>query len=217
MGGDYIQLTPRQLRIIEIVKAHGPITGEQIARKVNLTRATIRPDLAILTMSGILDARPRVGYYYSGKSSQNLIAVELKRTKVKDLKSMPVVVNEHTTFYDAIVTMFTEDVGTLFVVDEDGFLSGVVSRKDFLRQALGQGDFLRMPVSVIMTRMPNIVMVEPDETVYEAAKKIIEHEIDALPIVKKVKGENNKEGIQVVGRFTKTNITRHYVELSEGV
>ncbi|MGI6332284.1 MAG: helix-turn-helix transcriptional regulator [Zhaonellaceae bacterium] len=217
MGGDYIQLTPRQLRIIEIVKAHGPITGEQIARKVNLTRATIRPDLAILTMSGILDARPRVGYYYSGKSSQNLIAEELKRTKVKDLKSMPVVVNEHTTFYDAIVTMFTEDVGTLFVVDEDGFLSGVVSRKDFLRQALGQGDFLRMPVSVIMTRMPNIVMVEPDETVYEAAKKIIEHEIDALPIVKKVKGENNKEGIQVVGRFTKTNITRHYVELSEGV
>jgi CBS domain-containing protein len=217
LGGDYIQLTPRQLRIIEIVKAHGPITGEQIARKVNLTRATIRPDLAILTMSGILDARPRVGYYYSGKSSQNLIAEELKRTKVKDLKSMPVVVNEHTTFYDAIVTMFTEDVGTLFVVDEDGFLSGVVSRKDFLRQALGQGDFLRMPVSVIMTRMPNIVMVEPDETVYEAAKKIIEHEIDALPIVKKVKGENNKEGIQVVGRFTKTNITRHYVELSEGV
>ncbi|HHU32083.1 MAG TPA: helix-turn-helix transcriptional regulator [Clostridia bacterium] len=212
-----MQLTPRQLRIIEIVKAHGPITGEQIARKVNLTRATIRPDLAILTMSGILDARPRVGYYYSGKSSQNLIAEELKRTKVKDLKSMPVVVNEHTTFYDAIVTMFTEDVGTLFVVDEDGFLSGVVSRKDFLRQALGQGDFLRMPVSVIMTRMPNIVMVEPDETVYEAAKKIIEHEIDALPIVKKVKGENNKEGIQVVGRFTKTNITRHYVELSEGV
>lgn len=217
MGGDYIQLTPRQLRIIEIVKAHGPITGEQIARKVNLTRATIRPDLAILTMSGILDARPRVGYYYSGKSSQNLIAEELKRAKVKDLKSVPVVVNEHTTFYDAIVTMFTEDVGTLFVVDAEGFLCGVVSRKDLLRQALGQGDFLRMPVSVIMTRMPNIVMVEPDETVYDAAKKIIEHEIDALPIVKKVKGENNKEGIQVVGRFTKTNITRHYVELSEGV
>ncbi len=39
-------------RIIEIVKTKGPITGEQIADKLNLTRATLRPDLAILTMSG---------------------------------------------------------------------------------------------------------------------------------------------------------------------
>lgn len=217
MGGDHIQLTPRQLRIIEIVKAHGPITGEDIAQKVNLTRATLRPDLAILTMSGILDARPRVGYYYSGKSSQNLIAEELKRTKVKDLKSMPVVVNENTSFYDAIVTMFTEDVGTLFVVNDEGLLSGVVSRKDFLRQALGQGDFQKMPVHVIMTRMPNVIVVEPNETVYEAAKKIIEHEIDALPVVKRVKTKDGKEGLQVIGRFTKTNITKHYVELSEGI
>ena len=27
------------------------------------------PDLAILTMGGILDARPRVGYFYTGKST----------------------------------------------------------------------------------------------------------------------------------------------------
>jgi CBS domain-containing protein len=168
-------------------------------------------------MSGILDARPRVGYYYSGKSSQNLIAEELKRTKVKDLKSLPVVINENTNFYDAIVTMFTEDVGSLFVVDEEGFLSGVVSRKDFLRQALGKGEFQKMPINVIMTRMPNVVMVEPDETVYDAAKKIIEHEIDALPVVKKVHNKKGEECMQVVGRFTKTNITKHYVELSEGV
>lgn len=217
MGGDHIQLTPRQLRIIEIVKNNGPITGEEIAGKVNLTRATLRPDLAILTMSGILDARPRVGYYYSGKSSQSLIAEELKRAKVKDLKSMPVVVGENATFYDAIVTMFTEDVGSLFVVDDKGSLSGVVSRKDFLRQSLGQGDSQKMPVNVIMTRMPNVVTVEPDETVYEAAKKIIEHEVDALPVVKRTVGKDGREHLEVIGRFTKTNITKHYVELSEGV
>lgn len=211
-----IQLTPRQMRIVEIVKAQGPITGEEIAQKLDVTRATLRPDLAILTMSGILEARPRVGYFYCGKSSQNLVAQELKRIKVKDVKSVPVVIKENVSVYDGIVTMFMEDVGSLFVVNDKGSLAGVISRKDLLRLALGQGDLHKMPVSVIMTRMPNIVTVEPEDTVYEAAKKIIEHEVDGLPVVKKVESAG-QERIEVVGRITKTNITRLFVELSEGI
>ncbi|WP_227767487.1 helix-turn-helix transcriptional regulator [Zhaonella formicivorans] len=205
------------MRIVEIVKKHGPITGEEIASKLDLTRATLRPDLAILTMSGILDARPRVGYYYSGKSSQALIADELKRIKVDEIKSMPIVIKESTSVYDAIVTMFIEDVGSLYVVDVEGGLTGVVSRKDLLRQSLGQGDLHKMPVSVIMTRMPNIVTVEPHETAYEAARKIIEHEVDGLPVVKKTGKPDGKDKLEVVGRFTKTNITKLFVELSEGI
>ncbi|PNB65069.1 transcriptional repressor CcpN, partial [Pseudomonas sp. FW305-BF6] len=58
-----IELTKRQTQILEIVKTNGPITGEHIADKLALTRATLRPDLAILTMTGFLEARPRVGYY----------------------------------------------------------------------------------------------------------------------------------------------------------
>jgi len=49
---------------VDIVKKNEPITSEQIAEKLNLTRAALRPDLSILTMSGILDARPRVGYFF---------------------------------------------------------------------------------------------------------------------------------------------------------
>ncbi|MEJ7543235.1 helix-turn-helix domain-containing protein, partial [Staphylococcus intermedius] len=64
-GVSVIELIKRQQQIIEIVKSNGPITGEHIADRLSLTRATLRPDLAILTMSGILEARPRVGYYYS--------------------------------------------------------------------------------------------------------------------------------------------------------
>ena len=58
-----IQITERQQKIIDIVKADQPITSEQIASKLGLTRATLRPDLSILTMSGLLDARPKVGYF----------------------------------------------------------------------------------------------------------------------------------------------------------
>lgn len=63
-----IELNKRQEDILQIVKENGPITGEHIAERLNLTRATLRPDLAILTMAGFLDARPRVGYFYSGKN-----------------------------------------------------------------------------------------------------------------------------------------------------
>ncbi|MDD2361277.1 MAG: helix-turn-helix domain-containing protein, partial [Syntrophaceticus schinkii] len=54
--------------MIEIVKENTPITGEKIANKLNVRRATLRPDLAVLTMAGLLEARPRVGYFYSGKT-----------------------------------------------------------------------------------------------------------------------------------------------------
>ncbi len=105
---------------------------------LNLTRATLRPDLAILTMAGFLDARPRVGYFYTGKNGVQLLTENLEKLFVKDYQSIPVVVSENISVYDAIVTMFLEDVGTLFVVDQSSLLVGVVSRKDLLRASIGK-------------------------------------------------------------------------------
>ncbi len=211
-----IELTERQDRIVEIVRNSGPITGEQIADKLNLTRATLRPDLAILTMAGILEARPRVGYFYSGKSSWTMVAEQICRLKVKDIKSVPVVVQEKASVYDAAVTMFMEDVGTLIVVGENGILEGIISRKDLLKVALGQTEIHRLPVSVIMTRMPNVVTVTPEDTLLVAARKIIEHEVDGLPVVRLLPGDDGREQMEVVGRVTKTNITKLFMELGEG-
>lgn len=166
-------------------------------------------------MAGILEARPRVGYFYSGKSPRALIAEELRKLRVKDVKAVPVVVREGTSVYDAVVTMFLEDVGTLIVVNEEGFLEGVISRKDLLKVTLGQTDIHKVPVSVMMTRMPNIITTFPEETVYMAAKKLIEHEVDALPVVRTLVDSEGKEKLEVVGRITKTHITRLFVELGE--
>ena len=52
-----MELNKRQTEILEIVKANGPITGEQIAERLHLARATIRPDLAILTMAGLFGCK----------------------------------------------------------------------------------------------------------------------------------------------------------------
>lgn len=206
-----IELSERQQKIIEIVKENEPITSEQIAQLLKVTRATLRPDLAILTMSGILDARPKVGYLYSGNNAVSIISEHIKRTKVSDIKSMPVVVDEQTTLYDALVSLFLEDVGSIYVLSH-GFLAGVVSRKDFLKSIMGGTDIHKVPVGLIMTRMPNIIMTYPHETALEAAIKIIEHEVDSLPVVEKQE-EKGKEYYKVVGKVSKTNITRLFAEL----
>ena len=54
--------------IIKIVKENEPITGEEIASRLSLSRGTLRTDLALLTMVEILDAKPRVGYFYIGRT-----------------------------------------------------------------------------------------------------------------------------------------------------
>jgi CBS domain-containing protein len=202
--------------ILEIVKNHGPITGEQIAERLSLTRATLRPDLAILTMSGFLDARPRVGYFYSGKDGNRLIKEEIERKCVKDYKAPPIIIKESNSVYDGICTLFLEDVGTLFVVNSSGHLAGVVSRKDLLRAALGNKNLEDVPISIIMTRMPNIVTCTMEESLLEAARKLIHNQIDSLPVVKPV-SFNGKTVYEVVGRVTKTTITKGYVELGNEV
>nr|WP_246629077.1 helix-turn-helix transcriptional regulator [Mesobacillus maritimus] len=203
-------MNKRQERILEIVKESGPITGEQIADKLNLTRATLRPDLAILTMAGFLDARPRVGYFYTGKSGTQLLTENLKKILVRDYQSIPVVISENVSVYDAIVTMFLEDVGTLFVSDHGGLLAGVLSRKDLLRASIGKQELTAIPVNIIMTRMPNIAVCMKEDLLIEAAKKLIEKQIDALPIVKET-----ERGLEIVGRLTKTNITKAFVALAQ--
>ena len=205
-----IELNKRQNEILDIVKGNGPITGEQIAERLNLTRSTLRPDLAILTMAGFLDARPRVGYFYSGKKTSQAISDNIAQMMVKDFQSIPVVVDESMTVYDAICHMFLEDVGSLFVLDKNSLLSGVLSRKDFLRTSIGNQDLNKIPVHMIMTRMPNITYCLKEDTLFEVAKKLMNRQIDSLPVVKE-----GKDGLEVIGRITKTNITRAFLSLAD--
>ncbi|MFD1038509.1 helix-turn-helix transcriptional regulator [Virgibacillus byunsanensis] len=203
-----MELSKRQEQIIGIVKQDGPITGENIAEQLGLTRATLRPDLAILTMAGFLDARPRVGYFYTGKTGSELLTEKISKFKVHEYQSVPIVVKEDASVYDAISTMFLEDVGTLFVVGEHACLTGVLSRKDLLRASIGTQDLNAVPVHIIMTRMPNITVCRKEDLLLDVASKLITKQIDGIPVVK-----DTDLGLEVVGRITKTTITKVFVEL----
>jgi len=205
----FIKLSDRQNTIIDIIDKNQPITGEAIAEKIGLTRATLRPDLAVLSMCGLIDAKPKVGYYISNKKNNKDIIEKLSAVKVSEIKSLPVNVTENTSVYDAIVTLFLENVGTLFVV-EDEALKGVISRKDLLQAAMGGKDLTAIPVGVIMTRMPKIIYCSENDSIIEAAEKIIENEVDCLPVV--INLPSGK--IKAIGRISKTNITKVLLEIS---
>ncbi len=210
-----MKFTKRQEQIIEIVKVGQPVTSEALAEKLGVTRAALRADLAILTMTGTLDARPKVGYVYLGKKLDSEILENLSKIRVGEIMSKSVTVNEATTVYDAIVYLFLNDVGTLFI-ENNGNLVGATSRKDFLKVAIGGTDIQKVPVGVIMTRMPNIIYGFPEDSAYDLAKKIIEHEIDSIPIVEKISGEtSDKNNFKIVGKISKTNITKLFVKLGE--
>ena len=207
-----INLTNRQKRIIEIVKNDQPITSDKIAEKINITRSTLRTDLSVLSMIGILDARPKVGYYYLGNSESEMISNKISSIKIADLKSIPTVIDEQATLYDALVTLFLEDTGTIYVLSH-GYLAGIVSRKDLLKNLMGGADMNKAPIGMIMTRMPNIVTVCDDDNALDAVVKIIDHEVDSLPVVTEI-NEGGKKHLKVTGKFSKTNIARLLLDLA---
>lgn len=209
-----IEFTSRQKHIVELVKKHQPITSEQLAAKLNMTRAALRPDLTILTMSDVLEARPKVGYFYSGKNINNIAGDVIKGIKVSEIKTRPVIVNEETTVYDAIVMLFLSNVGTIYV-QNNGALTGVVSRKDFIKIAIGNNDIRNMPVGMIMSRMPNIIYTTDNESAYDAAGKLIAHDIDSLPVLEPFMSSEGKEQFKIIGKISKTNITRLFYDLGK--
>lgn len=210
-----MKLSGRQEEIIKLVKEGQPITSEALAEKLGVTRAALRADLAILTMIGVLEARPKVGYIYAGNPTNTAILDNISKVLVGEIMSKPITVNENTMVYDAIIFLFLKDVGTLFV-ENNGILTGAVSRKDFLKIAIGGTDIHKVPVGVIMTRMPNIVCGYVDDSAYSLAKKIIEHEIDSIPIVERINEKSEgKEQFKIVGKISKTNITKLFVKLGE--
>ena len=211
-----MELSNRQKEIIEIVKERQPVKSNEISELLNINRATIRPDLKILTMMGILEAKRKVGYYYTGRSLLHILGSYIKTINVMDIQTEPTVVEESSSIYDGIITMFTKNAGTLYVVDGK-YLSGIVSRKDFIKAMIGRKEVESLPIPMIMTRMPTIISLEPTESVYDAAYKTMFYEVESLPIVTKEIDEKGVSRLVLIGKVSRTNITRYVVNMGKSV
>jgi len=186
-GSDYMDLTERQKKILIMLKEKSSLSGDEIAQNLNVTKSALRTDFSILTGLKLITAKQNKGYTYN--------KCTIKR--VRDCMSPQNSISVKTSVYDAIIHLFNFDLGTLIVVENEK-LVGIISRKDLLKAALN---------SIIMTRMPNIVHCFEDDNIMEAIEKLIKHEIDSLPVLRKEKGK-----LSLVGRFTKTNVTKLFYQ-----
>ncbi|OXS53085.1 histidine kinase [Cohnella sp. CIP 111063] len=202
------------MAIIDLVKKHAPITGEQIAESLGVSRPTIRSDLSVLVMLGYIDAKPKVGYFL-GKvmTPEGRQSVKVLNLKVKDVMNRPVVIVETATVNDAVIALFVENTGFLTVTDDQGALVGTVSLKDLLKVTLGNPNAASIPISMVMTRVTRLVYVTPEDSLLDAARKMLDHQVGGLPVVSAT-GERAR--LEVVGRITKTNMTLALVDLSSG-
>ncbi|WP_167282097.1 CBS domain-containing protein [Paenibacillus lupini] len=201
-----IQLSSRQLDLLELVKKHAPITGEQLAEYMGVSRPTLRSDLSLLVMLGLLDAKPKVGYFLGTayrSTDDTATRQRFDNIKVREIQGVPVNIPETLSVHDAVITLFTENANTLLIVNEDKKLAGIVTPKDLLKMTLGNPGAATVPVSMVMTRYPNIVTLVPEESVSDAVRKMMLHQIDCLPVI--IPGEG---GPEISGWVSKSNIIR---------
>ena len=192
-----MDLTERQKKILTMLKEKSLLSGDEIAENLNVTKSALRTDFSILTTLKLITSKQNKGYSYNNKCTI---------IKVKDCMSPQNSIDIRTSVYDAIIHLFNYDLGTLVVVENEK-LVGIISRKDLLKAALNGKNIEKTPVSMIMTRMPNIIHCFEDDNIIEAIEKLIKHEIDSLPVLRKEKGK-----LSLVGRFTKTNVTKLFYQ-----
>ncbi|WP_235548753.1 CBS domain-containing protein [Paenibacillus sp. Soil522] len=208
-----IQLSTRQLELLDLVKRHAPITGEQLAENLSVSRPTLRSDLSLLVMLGLLDAKPKVGYFLGNTyrtSSEPL--QQFNSMKVREVQGVPVNVPDSLSVHDAVITLFTENADTLLVVNEQKRFVGIVTPKDLLKITLGNAGAISIPVSMVMTRYPNIVTLMPDDSVMDAIRKMSLHQIDCLPVI--VPREEQAADPEVTGWVSKSNIIRLMADIA---
>lgn len=206
-----MKITDRQQDIIYFLRDSGHLSLEEISNNLNLSIEDLSIDLGILSSLDIIGRREGLGYFYKGNQSFAKLGDMLKVFPVETIMSLPVIIEDTLSIYDAIVMLFLENVGAIYVT-RNNILAGVVSRKDLLRVTLGKTDLHNTPVNLIMTRMPNIKYVTKDSSIIECAKLIVDSQVDGVPVVEIL--DNEEQMVKVIGRVTKTNITNLFVSLA---
>lgn len=84
--------------------------------------------------------------------------------------------------------MAEEDISALVVVDEQGFLEGIITRMDLLRAYLTHQDWQLLPVEKYMNRA--VVTVKPEDDLGLVAKLMLEKQIHRVVVVQE---ENERQ------------------------
>jgi acetoin utilization protein AcuB len=135
----------------------------------------------------------------------------MHRIPVRQIMHTPVVtINPEALAADAAELMESKALRRLPVVDEQGYLVGIVTDADVREAEAAESIFSNLEpgveeewlaVSDIMTR--DVITVEPDATVGQLVMLMIEYKIGGLPVVQP--GASSKQ-LELLGIVTETDI-----------
>ncbi|MBA2384950.1 MAG: CBS domain-containing protein [Actinobacteria bacterium] len=95
------------------------------------------------------------------------------------MTSNPTTIQATTTAQEAAQKMKSEDVGSVPIVDGDR-LVGVITDRDLATRVLAEGKGAETPVSEIASK--DVVTVDPQQSLEEAARLMAEHQVRRLPV-----------------------------------
>jgi CBS domain-containing protein len=96
------------------------------------------------------------------------------------MTSNPTAITPDTTAQEAARLMKTEDVGALPIV-EDGRLTAVITDRDLAIRLLAEGRGTETTVREVASQ--DLVTIDPQQNLDEAARLMAEHQVRRLPVV----------------------------------
>jgi CBS domain-containing protein len=96
------------------------------------------------------------------------------------MTSNPTTIEPVTTAREAAKLMKTEDIGSLPIV-EGGRLVGMITDRDLTIRTLAEGKDVDTPVGAIASK--DVVTIDPQQSLEEAARLMAENQIRRLPVV----------------------------------
>jgi signal-transduction protein with cAMP-binding, CBS, and nucleotidyltransferase domain len=121
----------------------------------------------------------------------------MAHTFVKDvMKKNVITIDSSMTVKDAASMMDDANVGCI-IITKNNVPSGILTERDFVKRIAAKNKTLLTHVSEVMSTP--LIMIGPDETVWEAAETMKQKGVHKLPV---------QEGNKVIGIITTTDIVK---------
>lgn len=189
---------------------YAPITAILIIFEMSGTYSIILPLMLTCITATVMNSTIRRASIYTTKLLRRGIDVEAGRERhllehiiVKEVMTSDMVtIPEVMTLRRIIWTFKTENAPYLYVVDNDGRLTGIISFRD-IRAVLNEEGLLDLIIANdLATR--DLVTVTTDSTLQEALDKITDRGVSQLPVIR-----SNIEGL-LIGTLTESGINAAY-------
>lgn len=125
--------------------------------------------------------------------------------RVRDLMSTTIIqCTKETPIQEVAARMSQHDVSAVVVVDEDGYLAGIITRTDMVVLRAYDEYWQAMQARHVM--MHNVITASPDTSVRQASQELTKRRIHRLIVV-----EDDERGLRPVGVLSTTDIVRDMV------